>query len=209
MNGGKHMVPERLFSIILFDLGNVLMKVEYTAFLRTLGLDHAMSDAELYHLLEEESQAFEMGKATAEDFLGVVNAKLGKSYTFDQFREAWLSIVPNVIPGSPDLIDQLSREYRLMLLSNTNELHLRRSVKMLPALRRFERLFVSYEIGLIKPDGGIYQYVLDHVDVPAQRILFIDDLEKNIQAAREVGMHGIVFRGIESARAELQRLNVI
>jgi HAD superfamily hydrolase (TIGR01509 family) len=209
MNVGKRMVPEKPFSIILFDLGNVLMKVEYAAFLHTLGLDHAMSDAELYHLLEDESQAFEMGKASAEDFLGVVNAKLGKSYTFDQFREAWLSIVPNVIPGSPDLIDQLSREYRLMLLSNTNELHLRRSVKMLPALRRFERLFVSYEIGLIKPDGGIYQYVLDHVDVPAQRILFIDDLEKNIQAAREVGMHGIVFRGIESARAELQRLNVI
>jgi FMN phosphatase YigB (HAD superfamily) len=50
---------------------------------------------------------------------------------------------------------------------------------------------------------------LDHVDVPARRILFIDDLEKNIQAAREVGMHGIVFRGIESAQAELQRLNVI
>jgi HAD superfamily hydrolase (TIGR01509 family) len=209
MNRGKRIVPEKPFSIILFDLGNVLLKVEYTAFLHTLGLDHAMSDTELYHLLEEESQAFEMGEASAEDFLGVVNAKLGKSYTFDQFRKAWLSILPNVIPGSPDLINQLSREYRLMLLSNTNELHLRRSVEILPALKRFERLFVSYEIGLIKPDRGIYQYVLDHVDVPAQRILFIDDLEKNIQAAREVGMQGIVFRGIESTRAELQRLNVI
>jgi HAD superfamily hydrolase (TIGR01509 family) len=209
MNGEKRMVQERPFSIILFDLGNVLMKVEYTAFLHTLGPDHAMSDAELYHLLEEESQAFEMGKATAEDFLGVVNAKLGKSYTFDEFLEAWLSILPSVIPGSLDLIDQLAQEYRLMLLSNTNELHLRRSVEMLPALRRFERMFVSYEIGLVKPNRGIYQYVLDHIDVPAQRILFIDDLEKNIQAAREVGMHGIVFRGIESARVELQRLNVI
>jgi HAD superfamily hydrolase (TIGR01509 family) len=209
MNGETRMVPERPFSIILFDLGNVLMKVEYTAFLHTLGLDHAMSDAELYHLLEDESQAFEMGKASAEDFLGVVNAKLGKSYTFDQFRQAWLSILPDVIPGSPDLINQLSREYRLMLLSNTNELHLRRSVEMLPALKRFERLFVSYEIGLIKPNRGIYQYVLDHVNVPAQRILFIDDLEKNIQAALEVGMQGIVFRGIESTRAELQRLNII
>jgi HAD superfamily hydrolase (TIGR01509 family) len=209
MNVGKRMVPEKPFSIILFDLGNVLMKVEYAAFLHTLGLDHAMSDAELYHLLEDESQAFEMGKASAEDFLGVVNAKLGKSYTFDQFRKAWLSILPSVIPGSPDLINRLAREYRLMLLSNTNELHLRRSVEMLPALKRFERLFVSYEIGLIKPNRGIYQYVLDHVDVPARRILFIDDLEKNIQAAREVGMQGIVFRGIESTRAELQRLDVI
>jgi HAD superfamily hydrolase (TIGR01509 family) len=209
MNVGKRMVPEKPFSIILFDLGNVLMKVEYSAFLHTLGLDHAMSDAELYHLLEEESQAFEMGKATAEDFLSVVNAKLGRSYTFDQFREAWLSILPSVIPGSVDLIDRLAPEYRLMLLSNTNELHLRRSVEMLPALKRFERLFVSYEIGLIKPNRGIYQYVLDHVDVPAQRILFIDDLGKNIQAAREVGMHGIVFHGIESARAELRRIKVI
>src|SRR3989304_7627335 len=141
---------ERPFSIILFDLGNVLVKVDYPAFLRTLGFDHQMTGAELYHLLEDESRAFEMGKATAEEFLDVINTKLGSSYTFDEFRKAWISILPSVLPGSTELVERLSREYRLMLLSNTNALHLHHTVEMLPSLRWFERLFVSYEIGALK-----------------------------------------------------------
>jgi len=200
---------ERPFSIILFDLGNVLVRLDYAAFLRTLGFDHQMTEAELYHLLEDESRAFEMGKASATEFLDVVNKKLRRSYTFDQFREAWVSILPSAVPGSRELLERLAGRYRLMMLSNTNELHFQHTFNMLPVLQRFERFFLSYEIGTLKPDPSIYQYVLEHVDVPAQRILFIDDLEKNIQAAKSVGMSGIVFRGIGPLLSELEHLKII
>jgi len=200
---------ERPFSIILFDLGNVLVRLDYAAFLRTLGFDQQMTDAELYHLLEDDARAFEMGKASATEFLDVVNTKLGRYYTFDQFRKAWVSILPSAVPGSRELLEQLAGRYRLMMLSNTNELHFQHTVDMLPVLRRFERFFLSYEIGTLKPEPGIYQYVLEHVDVPAQRILFIDDLEKNIQGAKSVGMSGIVFCGIGPLLSELEHLKII
>jgi len=197
------------FSIILFDLGNVLVRLDYAAFLRTLGFDHQMTKSELFHLVEDEARAFETGKSSAMEFLGVINARLGKSYTFDQFRRAWTAILPEPVPGSPQLLERLAGKYRLMMLSNTNELHFQHTVQMIPSLKRFEKFFLSYKIGALKPDRAIYEYVLKHVDVPAQRILFIDDLEQNIEAAESVGMSGIIFRGIELLLLELGQRRII
>jgi HAD superfamily hydrolase (TIGR01509 family) len=197
------------FSIILFDLGNVLVQIDYPAFLRTLGFDHRMTKSELFHLLEDEARDFEMGKSSTAEFLGVINARLGKSYTFEQFRKAWAAILPSAVPGSQELLERLSGKYRLMMLSNTNELHFQQTVEMLPTLQRFEKFFLSYKIGVLKPDRAIYEYVLTHVDVPAQRILFIDDLEQNVAGAESVGIKGIVFRGIEPLLSELEQLGII
>ena len=200
---------EQPFSIILFDIGNVLVRIDYPAFLRTLGFDHEMTKSELFHLLEDEARAFEMGKSSAMEFLGVINKELGKSYTFDQFRKAWTAILPSAVPGSQELLEQLAGRYRLMMLSNTNELHFQHTVEMLPALQRFEKFFLSYQIGVLKPDRAIYEYVLTHVDVPAEQILFIDDLEQNVAGAESVGIKGIVFRGIEPLLSELERFRII
>ena len=200
---------QKPFSIILFDLGNVLVRVDYGGFLRTLGFDHEMAARELYELLEEDSRAYEMGKVTAEEFLGVINAKLQRSYTFEEFRRAWVSILPSPVPGVSKLVERLVSEYRLMLLSNTNELHFRHSTESFPILRHFERCFLSYQVGALKPEPAIYQCVLKDVDVPPRQVLFIDDLEQNVQAGRNAGMVGVVFRGADSLQSELKRLGVI
>ncbi len=57
-----------------------------------------------------------------------------------------------------------------------------------------ENAFVSYELGLLKPDKAIYRAVLEKVNVPAGSVVFIDDKVKNVAAAKAVGMQGIVFR---------------
>ncbi len=132
---------EQPFSIILFDLGNVLVQIDYAAFPRTLGFDHQMTKSELFHLVEDEARAFEMGKSSAMEFLGVINRELGKSYTFDQFRKAWTAILPSAVPGSQELLEQLAGRYRLMMLSNTNELHFQHTVDMLPVPAALREIF--------------------------------------------------------------------
>lgn len=200
---------EHTFSVILFDLGNVLVRVDYAAFLRTLGFDHKMSEKELYRLLEVDSRAYETGKVSPQEYHAALNRKLGTTYTFEQFTKAWISILPEAVPEMPELAERLAPEYRLMILSNTNELHFRHMMELLPVLHRFERFFLSFKIGYLKPDPAIYNYVLSQVDVPANRLLFIDDLEANIEAAKNAGMSGIVFRGADSLQQDLQRLNVL
>jgi putative hydrolase of the HAD superfamily len=200
---------EQPFSIILFDLGNVLVRIDYAAFLGTLGFDHQMTEAELYQLLEDDARAFEMGKASAEEFFAGVSRKLGKSYTFDQLRKAWVSVIASATPGCSEILERLALTYRLMMLSNTNELHFQHTMGMLPALQRFEKFFLSYQIGILKPAREIYEYVLRHVDVAAERIVFIDDLEKNVQGAKDVGMSGVIFRGVKPLISELWQLKII
>lgn len=200
---------QRSFSIILLDLGNVLVRVDYPAFFRTLGFDHEMSERELYELLEEDSRALETGKVTTEEYLVVINTKLQTSYTFNQFRRAWNAILPEVIPAMSELVERLASKYRLMVLSNTNELHFPHMIEMLPVSRHFERCFLSFEIGALKPDPAIYRSVLSHIDVPADQMLFIDDVKENIHAARNAGMSGIVFRGVGALLEELEIMKVI
>ena len=196
------------FSILLFDLGNVLVNVDYPAFLRTLRYDHTMNERELYTLLEEDSRSYELGKASPEEYLRIVNAKLGTSYTFEEFREAWNAILPEPTLGMTELIESLVPNNRLMILSNTNALHCEHMLQLSPVLRYFERYFLSFEIGAVKPDPAIYAYVLKNVDVPPDRILFIDDLEQNIKGAVNAGMRGIVFEGVEPLRFQLKDLKI-
>jgi len=204
----KQAPAEKRFSIIMFDFGGVLVRLDYQAFLRTLGFDHTMSGEELYNLLEVDSRAYETGKVGPEEYLAALNRKLSTSYTFEKFVSAWNSILAEAIPGMPELVQRLAREYRLMILSNTNELHFRHMMELLPVLRHFERFFLSFKIGHLKPDPAVYNHVLSEVGVPADRFLFIDDLEPNIDAARNAGMSGIVFRGVDSLRNDLERLKV-
>ena len=59
-------------------------------------------------------------------------------------------------------------------------------------LRR--RIFVSYRLGLLKPDIKIYQKVLERLQVPPEAVVFVDDKPVNVQAAQTLGIHGIVFQ---------------
>ncbi|MFQ5942736.1 MAG: HAD family hydrolase [Anaerolineales bacterium] len=70
----------------------------------------------------------------------------------------------------------------------------------------FDDLIISAEVGLVKPDPAIYQLALDRLEVEADRSIFVDDFERNINAARELGMHAILFRDPDSAKAEVDNL---
>ena len=67
----------------------------------------------------------------------------------------------------------------------------------------------SYEIHHVKPEPEIYQTVLSRYGLSAAECVFIDDVEANVQAARENGMEAIVFKGYEDAVCRLEEIGVI
>jgi putative hydrolase of the HAD superfamily len=75
---------------------------------------------------------------------------------------------------------------------------------MLPVDEIFELVVDSAYVGVRKPDRRIYEIVLDRLDLPADEIVFVDDVEQNVLAARELGMHAVHFRGTDQAIAELE-----
>ena len=71
-----------------------------------------------------------------------------------------------------------------------------------------EWTFVSCEIGIRKPDRAIYEYAVETIGTDAKRLVFVDDREENVDAARAVGMNGIVFESADQLRRALDELGV-
>jgi putative hydrolase of the HAD superfamily len=93
------------------------------------------------------------------------------------------------------LVPQMQGRYRLVLLSNTNDLHYRHFRRQFAStLDLFDALVVSHEVGLRKPDPGIYHHARERAGCPAGECLFIDDLPANVEAARACGWQGVVYR---------------
>ncbi len=107
------------------------------------------------------------------------------------------------------LVPALKPRYRLLLLSNTNELHaIQFRRQFADTLAHFDGLILSHEVGLRKPCAGIYMHCHKLADCEPSQCLFIDDLPANIDAARACGWQGIVYHpGLDLCR-ELKKLGV-
>jgi len=57
----------------------------------------------------------------------------------------------------------------------------------------FERVFTSGAAGMRKPDPDFYRFVLKEIQIPAEQVVFVDDKEENIRAAKDLGIRGIIF----------------
>jgi epoxide hydrolase-like predicted phosphatase len=111
---------------------------------------------------------------------------------------AWNSLLLDLPPERVELLRRLATRYRLFLLSNTSSIHITQVNKILEASTGvgqledlFETVFLSYEMGLMKPDIRIYQQVLDKAGLKAEETLFLDDNADNIRSAAQLGIETI------------------
>ena len=105
-------------------------------------------------------------------------------------------------------VERLVGRARLVLLSNTHDQHVAFLKPRLPVLSRFDGLVLSYEVGLVKPERGIYERAIAVAGVPAWRAAFFDDIERYAAAATEVGVHGRLFRSADEFPTQLAALGI-
>jgi putative hydrolase of the HAD superfamily len=91
------------------------------------------------------------------------------------------------------------------VLSNTNALHWETQVDAGQIASLFDRHYLSYELGLVKPDIEIFQRVLADLGEEADAVLFLDDNQVNVEAGRAAGIQAHRVRGVGEARAVLAR----
>jgi putative hydrolase of the HAD superfamily len=198
------------FDVILFDLGGVL--IELAGVERMLELcNHAFAADELWArwLASEGVRQFETGRAEPAAFGAAMLSEFGLSITAAQFLEEFTIWPKGVFPGSFELLEQLSSSYRLACLSNTNALHWPRVCDEMGLARYFETTFASHLVGMLKPDAEIFEHVIVQLGSPAERILFLDDNQLNIVAARAAGMVARRVAGLAEVRAALADLGVL
>lgn len=188
---------------LIFDLGGVLLNINPDATfarLASLGVNPAM-------LTEEEClkdnilHRFECGKIGEEQVLSYMQQMLPEAQTAaedirKQLADAWCAMIGEPVVEKFETLDALrKRGHKVFLLSNTNVTHwMLVEEKLLGATGRrpedfFDRIFLSYKMGLRKPDKAIFETLLAEARIDAADTLFIDDAPENCEAARAVGIH--------------------
>lgn len=134
--------------------------------------------------------------------------KLEELTGFDaaEIEKAWLAYgVLNM--GTHNFIKNNADKYTIVLLSNAGSSLINKIFAMYEDIKKlFYKVYVSAEIKLAKPSHEAFLYVLNNVGVPFSSATMIDDNETNIQAARECGINGIVFKDIAQTESELTRI---
>ena len=198
------------FSHLFFDVGGVL---------GTDGWDHAQRGAAAVHFgidrddMEERHQAvagmLEQGRIGLDDYLRATVFHTPRAFGLDDFKAFMREqSVPDA--GSLELARSLARtgRYRLMTLNNESDELNRWRIEHFGLRGTFSAFFTSCWIGIAKPAPRIYELALAMSQAEPAASVFIDDRERNLEPARALGMHAILFRGADALRAELMEVGV-
>ena len=195
--------------VVVFDLGGVLAEFGGVARMRALsGID---DDEELWRrwLTCEWVRRFERGTCSAEAFASGVVADWELAVTAEDFLAEFGEWLVGPLPGAEELVAQTRASVPVAVLSNTNEVHWRAGARDWPLLELFDRAFLSFEIGMVKPDPEIFGHVVSALDTRPDRVLFLDDNRLNVDQAREVGMQAVRVVGVSQARDALVAAGVV
>ncbi|MPR31982.1 HAD-IA family hydrolase [Cytophagaceae bacterium SJW1-29] len=186
---------------IIFDLGDVIINIDVPRAAQSFATLSGRSTEEIVRLFEEGNlfRQFETGALDADGFRSYVREILNNTTWADvEVDTAWNSLLLDIPAERIELIRKLSKDYRLFLLSNTSSIHIEAVDKILHQASGaerlgdlFEKVFLSYEMGVMKPHPEIYQRVLTEADLLPDETLFLDDNLDNIHAARLLGIQTI------------------
>lgn len=179
-------------STIIFDFGDVFINLDKQG-----AINNALKLFELNNFTEDIlkiNNDYEQGFISSDDFLTFYTTTfthLSKETIF----EAWQFILKDFPKYRLDWLLQLKKksDYQLILLSNTNQLHINHIKKNVPFYEDFKKCFdvfyLSHEMGLRKPNNSIYEFVLNENNLTPNECLFIDDTEENTDSAKKLGIH--------------------
>ena len=198
------------FRAIIFDIGRVLIRVDISRAMEGLASGLSLTPEEVWSAIQNDPHwmDWQEGRISPRDWHLHLTKRLGASLTFEQFSEVWnRALDPNPI-HSESFLENLSKNYRLALLSNTDPIHMSHEEARFPFFRFFPIRIYSYRVGASKPDPIIYRQALQACKVRAEEAVYIDDIEAYAEAASRLGMAGIVFQSPEQLQAELRALGI-
>ena len=195
---------------IIFDLGQVLVKVDLKPFVEQFSKAFNIEPHELRNNKNDGAYIdFQAGRLTGNDFYRKTCELYNQSIPLDRFKAIWSSMLVGEVEGTAAIASKLfDKNYKLAILSNTDPWHFQLCEKMLPVLQKFERRFLSYDLKLRKPDAAIYLIVAEKLAARPEHCLFIDDLEENIAAAKRLNFHTIRFQNAEQLSKELINMGI-
>ena len=185
-----------MIKVIVFDLGGVVLDYDHRITSKKLSDISSKTEEEMYEYIFKSGieKLYDTGKISSEEFYKSAKDYLKIDISFEAFSEIWSDIFFEK-PEMNDFITNIdSNTYKKFVLSNTNELHFEYCMNHYPIMKSFDEYFVSYKLGMIKPNLSIYEHLIKNSFCKPEEILFIDDKKENVTVASQVGIKTIEYK---------------
>ena len=187
---------QKAFKAVLFDLGEVLIDIDYHATERAFEELGVSDFKERYTQLAQNElfDRFECGEISPQHFVNLVLPFTQSGTSPNQVVAAWNAMLGSFPLEKIRLLERLSTTTPLFMLSNTNELHwieVKRAwqkVTTQPMQHFFSAIYLSHEIGKRKPHPETFVWVCQQMGFEPADVLFIDDSPQHIEGATQAGL---------------------
>ncbi len=198
-----------MIKAVVFDLGGVVFQNGTKLFLEELSKQYNLGHEFVNSVVNGKAgDMYREGKITRDEFWERVSKELGIIVNIDELESAWINKY-TLIEETKEIIDELKKEYRLFYLSD----NVRERVQQINTKHNFIEWFeggiFSHEVGVRKPHPDVYKAAIQKIGVDPSEIVFIDDKEKNLKPADELGMNALLFSTPHQLREDLIKLGVI
>lgn len=180
--------------LLLFDLGNVLVRFIPDRFSESLGLDMKEVGNTYEGPVRELTNQYESGGCSTAQYFALLSAMFDNQFDIERLKRAFGSVLTDPIPGMEDIVRRAVQKNHAAVVSNTNEYHFSDVLPRIPALTLLPKRYLSYQMRVMKPSQEFYERVIRSQTVPAGEMLFIDDVKANIESAEQAGMQGFLFQ---------------
>ena len=186
---------------IIFDLGRVILNIDYqktAAAFRQIGLTNF---DELYSQMRQSTlfDRLEVGEIGSREFEEELNRYASRSLRREEIHRAWNAMLLELPQEHLDLLEELRKQYRLFLFSNTNEIHVPAFTELIRQQRGvedfgsyFDGVYYSHEVGKRKPNVEAFEHVLEANDLNPQETLFIDDSPQHVEGGSKAGLQAVL-----------------
>ncbi len=184
--------------LAIFDLGNVLFNIDFKKTLRCWARMTAINKENIRsRIIEDEHyEKFEKGMIEPDMFFNMLREHLSLNLSVPDIIRGWNALYGPVLKENFSAMKKISRSSRIVALTNTNRTHHEawRDIYK-EELAIFEKIYISSELGMRKPEKGIYRHVLSDCGIRAENAVFFDDTEINVRSAASLGINAVHVTG--------------
>lgn len=203
------------YKAVIFDFGNVIINIDLNLTYEAFGKLCFKSPEKIRQIFDENDifKRYELGLFEDDEFREIVRQSIGFPLNDAEIDQAWNALLLDVPLERIEMLRALREKVPVYLLSNTSSIHIQACEKYfqkdlgISGLNElFTRSFLSYEMGLWKPDPEIYLKVLDEIGLKPEEVLFLDDNPHNVESAAELGINVIKVEPPKGATAYINHL---
>jgi putative hydrolase of the HAD superfamily len=196
---------------IIFDMGGVIVDIHLeravNAF-KAIGLNNAEQ------LINPYSHKgvfldYENGNLDTDEFCCLISKEAGRGIKLEDIENAWKCIIDKPVQYKMDFLDRLREKYKVFMLTNNNPLIMNWACSDdftdygRPMSDYFDRIYTSFGMKCTKPDMKIFNMMLEDAGLRADECLFVDDGQKNINTAQELGMNVYLAKNGDDWRQDI------